>query len=53
MRGLGGDEEVVMVVDDEADEDERGHARDHGEEGVPGRWSSRAWRGAMAMGCAG
>jgi hypothetical protein len=23
-----------VVVDDEADEDERGHARDHGEEGL-------------------
>jgi hypothetical protein len=33
VRGLGGDEEVVVVVDDEADEDERGHAGDHGEKG--------------------
>jgi hypothetical protein len=53
VRGLGGNEEVVMVVDDEADEDERGHARDHGEEGVLGRRSSRAWRGAVATGYAG
>jgi len=34
VRGLGGDEEVVVVVDDEADEDERGHPRDDGEEGL-------------------
>ena len=34
VRGLGGDEEVVVVVDDEADEDERGHAGDHGQEGL-------------------
>ena len=34
VRGLGGDEEVVVVVDDEADEDERGHPGDDGEEGL-------------------
>lgn len=32
--GLGGDEEVVVVVDDEPDEDERGHAGDDGQEGL-------------------
>jgi len=30
VRSLGGDEEVVVVVDDEADKDERGHAGDDG-----------------------
>jgi len=34
VRSLGGDEEVVVVVDDEADEDERGHAGDDGQEGL-------------------
>jgi hypothetical protein len=34
MGGLGRDKEVVVVVDDEADEHERGHAGDDGEEGL-------------------
>jgi hypothetical protein len=34
VRSLGSDEEVVMVVDDEADDDERGHAGDNGQESL-------------------
>ena len=34
VRSLGSGEEVVVVVDDEADEDERGHAGDNGQEGL-------------------
>jgi hypothetical protein len=37
---LSGDKEVVMVVGDEEDEDERGHAGDHGEEGLHLGWLS-------------
>jgi hypothetical protein len=36
--GLGGDEEVVVVVVDEADENERGHPSDDGEEGLDLGW---------------
>lgn len=32
--GLGGNEEVVMVVDDEPEQHEGGHAGDDGEEGL-------------------
>lgn len=32
--GLGGDEEVVVVVNDNPEQNQRRHARDHGQEGL-------------------
>lgn len=32
--GLSGDEEVIVVVDDESEQNKSGHARDHGEKGL-------------------